>query len=199
MKSENLRPMWGDNEADLRHWQQMLARRTVGLAKDGILPLARRDLDILMQASLEASDRHFLHLDYSPRNILVSDGKLAVIDFELCSSVGDPACDLGYFFGHYVLWGFSTSARQSCQAALREMFGTYRKRVGDLWLGMHRRVVAFAGAGLLDSVIRDRQVETMGFENQLISTAVALLATGESRTDEPALLLSDAVAGRFIQ
>ena len=31
------------------------------------------------------------------------DGKIGVIDFELASMIGDPAYDLGFFIGHYLI------------------------------------------------------------------------------------------------
>jgi thiamine kinase-like enzyme len=44
-----------------------------------------------------------IHGDLTPRNVLVLDGsKLILFDLDL-SARGDPACDIGFFLGHYFL------------------------------------------------------------------------------------------------
>ncbi len=38
-----------------------------------------------------------MNLDFCPKNILVGESTIGIIDFELSSSYGDPAYDLGFF------------------------------------------------------------------------------------------------------
>ena len=48
-------------------------------------------------------ERHSLvHADFSPKNLLVYDGGLLLVDFET-GHYGDPAFDLGFFLSHLVL------------------------------------------------------------------------------------------------
>jgi len=52
------------------------------------------------------SERHCLvHGDFSPKNLLVHDGHLMLIDFEV-GHYGDPAFDLGFFLSHVTLKAF---------------------------------------------------------------------------------------------
>lgn len=46
-----------------------------------------------------------VHGDYSPKNLLVYDGGLMLVDFEV-GHFGDPAFDLGFFLSHLVLKTF---------------------------------------------------------------------------------------------
>lgn len=43
--------------------------------------------------------------DFSPKNILVHDGGIVLLDFE-CAHRGDPAFDLGFLFSHLILKAF---------------------------------------------------------------------------------------------
>lgn len=41
------------------------------------------------------------HGDYSPKNVLIADGKLVLLDFEVIH-FGDPAFDIGFSFAHFL-------------------------------------------------------------------------------------------------
>ena len=41
------------------------------------------------------------HGDYSPKNVLIADGKLILLDFEVIH-FGDPAFDIGFSFAHFL-------------------------------------------------------------------------------------------------
>lgn len=53
-------------------------------------------------ASLAAHPRSLVHADFSPKNLLVFDGGLMMVDFET-GHFGDPAFDLGFFLSHLAL------------------------------------------------------------------------------------------------
>ena len=80
---------------------------------------------------------------------------IGVIDFELSASIGDPACDLAFFLGHFVYWVLASSTDNARQEAIQTVLLAYQQEVGNLWEGMELRVVAFTGAPLLN--IRTRQ------------------------------------------
>jgi aminoglycoside phosphotransferase (APT) family kinase protein len=61
--------------------------------KDRILALALQ----LLHANV-----CLVHGDYSPKNMLVSDGQITLLDFEV-GHYGDPAFDLGFFYTHLFL------------------------------------------------------------------------------------------------
>jgi 5-methylthioribose kinase len=64
-------------------------------------PEARADVDRAI-ASLAAHPRSLVHADFSPKNLLVHEGGLLMVDFET-GHFGDPAFDLGFFLSHLVL------------------------------------------------------------------------------------------------
>lgn len=53
-------------------------------------------------ASLNVSRLALVHGDFSPKNLLVSDREVVLIDFEV-GHYGDPAFDVGFFLSHLVL------------------------------------------------------------------------------------------------
>lgn len=148
----SIRPLWGDDEADGRHWQSMLALRinSVQAAESS----CHRQLAQLMQQSIQAQRRGFFHLDLMPKNIRTNlSSQLGVIDFELSSVVGDPAYELGTLLGHYLFWGVQTQSQTECRAATKQLLQTYRRRVNaTYWTEMYARSAAFAGATMLNMV-----------------------------------------------
>jgi aminoglycoside phosphotransferase (APT) family kinase protein len=196
--TENVPALWGERERDLRHWQAMLALRTTEIESPLFSSQLRADLQRLRSASDAARRNGFFLLDSCPKNIRIGDGKMGMIDLELCSGVGDPAYDIGMFLGHYVLWGFYTSTGDSCEATLRAALDAYRRDIGAEWPGIFLRVAAFAGASILHSVARDRRIGVRGFETRLIATAAALLSSGFDDVAGVEQRLADAVAGRSI-
>ena len=196
--TENVPALWGEHETDLLHWSAMLALRTTELESPMFSPQLRVDLRRLSSSSEAARRKGFFLLDCCPKNIRVGEGKVGMIDLELCSSIGDPAYDLGILLGHYVLWGICTSAGDSCQAAIRAVLTAYRRDVGAAWPGIQPRVAAFAGAGILHSVMRDRHVDVADYESRLITTAALLLSKGIDHGVVAEQLLADAVAGPLV-
>jgi Ser/Thr protein kinase RdoA (MazF antagonist) len=65
----------GDKQAELDYW----SRRGGGLIEPRVIDVVRRELDNLQ--ALPAPARVPCHGDFSPRNWLVADGKLNLIDF----------------------------------------------------------------------------------------------------------------------
>jgi tRNA A-37 threonylcarbamoyl transferase component Bud32 len=83
------------------------------------------------------SHRHCLvHADFSPKNLLVFDGGLMLVDFET-GHYGDPAFDLGFFLAHLMLKAFyhagpHAGARGECARLLvltREFWTAYERVV----------------------------------------------------------------------
>ena len=54
--------------------------------------------------SMAATRRCFVHGDYSPKNVLVGDNALWVVDFEV-AHIGDPAFDVAFMLSHLILKG----------------------------------------------------------------------------------------------
>jgi 5-methylthioribose kinase len=70
-----------------------------------------------------------VHADFSPKNLLVYEGGLMMVDFET-GHFGDPAFDLGFFLSHLVLKAFYHAPRHEPLLALTERFwAAYRDEV----------------------------------------------------------------------
>jgi len=74
-------------------------------------PEAGGFLDDLM-AETRATRLTFVHGDYSPKNILVSDGNLVLLDHEV-AHWGDPAFDLGFALAHLLSKAHHLPARRA--------------------------------------------------------------------------------------
>jgi aminoglycoside phosphotransferase (APT) family kinase protein len=108
-------------------------------------------------ASLAAHPRSLVHADFSPKNLLVFEGGLMMVDFET-GHYGDPAFDLGFFLSHLVLKACHMFPRHGEYLALSETFRTgydeiVRHRIGDvehgaLWSRGIRHFAACAWARL---------------------------------------------------
>ncbi len=70
--------------------------------------LRHPDVSEALSELIEASWRvreALVHADYSPKNMLVQEGQIFLIDFE-CVHWGDPAFDAGFLLNHLVLKAF---------------------------------------------------------------------------------------------
>ncbi len=72
-----------------------------------------------------------VHGDYSPKNILIHDGRLVLLDHEVIH-FGDPAFDLGFAMTHLLSKAHHLAGhRQQFLSAAREFLTTYRRALGD--------------------------------------------------------------------
>ena len=97
-------------------------------------------------------ERHSLvHADFSPKNLLVYDGGLLLVDFET-GHYGDPAFDLGFFLSHLVLKAaYHAPAHEAFLALTVAFWNAYRAELSRVVAGdeidrLERRAVEnFAG------------------------------------------------------
>jgi len=72
-----------------------------------------------------------VHGDYSPKNILVHDGRLILLDHEVIH-FGDPAFDLGFSLTHFLSKAHHVRAhRPEFAAAASNYWDAYRQTLGD--------------------------------------------------------------------
>lgn len=150
------------------------------------------ELELAIERLIESLEKHacsLVHGDYSPKNLLVSEQGLMMVDFEV-GHFGDPAFDLGFFLSHLVLKAIWSESRFDQYWQLIEVFW------GAYWAGMqeilsaadkasleHRAVANFA-ACLLARVDGKSPVEYLTLEahrDQVRKMARQLLLA-ESRT-----------------
>ncbi len=101
--------------------------------------------------SLGRHPRSLVHADFSPKNLLIFDGGLMMVDFET-GHYGDPAFDLGFFLSHLVLKACEKFPQHALYLSLSEWFWQSYSEVlsakvpeqelSDLWA---RGVQHFAG------------------------------------------------------
>ncbi|MEX0712771.1 MAG: phosphotransferase, partial [Pirellulales bacterium] len=87
--------------------------------------------------------RSLVHADFSPKNLLVFEGGLLLVDFET-GHFGDPAFDLGFFLSHLVLKAAHHAPRQAGMLELAERFWScYQAGMAAIgpaeWVGLEAR------------------------------------------------------------
>lgn len=92
-----------------------------------------------------------VHADFSPKNLLVHEGRLTLVDFETCHW-GDPAFDLGFFFAHLCLKVIRHERYPDMVAVLRTAWDAYCRETAASGLAAlrpevvgHRGVLHLAG------------------------------------------------------
>ncbi|MFQ3651884.1 MAG: aminoglycoside phosphotransferase family protein [Gemmataceae bacterium] len=98
------------------------------------------------------------HGDYSPKNLLVTDETLLLVDHET-ALLGEPAMDVGFFFSHLLLKAFRKPAwRQAMLGLIGTALGGYRSTArprGDLL----ERAIGHLGVCLLARIDGTSPVE----------------------------------------
>jgi hypothetical protein len=93
-----------------------------------------------------------VHGDFSPKNVLVGDAALWVIDFEV-AHLGDPAFDVAFLLSHLMLKAIALPYREAafleCARAFDE---TYRSIVPPLAEPRHEYVLGHVGCLMLARV-----------------------------------------------
>jgi aminoglycoside phosphotransferase (APT) family kinase protein len=99
------------------------------------VPVARAFLLRLID-DVRARPLTLVHGDYSPKNVLVHDGRLVLLDHEVIHW-GDPAFDLGFGHTHLLAKALHVAGRrQEFADASRRLWRVYRETVGDTpWAG----------------------------------------------------------------
>ena len=73
-----------------------------------------------------------VHADFSPKNLLLSEAGLTLVDFET-GHFGDPAFDLGFFLSHLVLKTIRHANQRAAYLSLLQVFWeTYAENLGSL-------------------------------------------------------------------
>jgi len=123
--------------------------RTVATAHPGVAP----QIDALIASMVDPPDRCLVLGDFSPKNVLVHDGGLTLVDFETAHA-GDPAFDVGFFLSH--LWLKLLRASRSDEGGavlpLQDLIGAfldgYRRAGGPAALHGGDGAPTFADAGV---------------------------------------------------
>lgn len=94
-------------------------------------PQVAESCSAIVQALMEASVT-LVHGDFSPKNILVDEQRIWVLDYEV-AHYGHPAFDLAFFFNHFLLKVVKNPERTGALGNLmRNMSATYSSTVQGL-------------------------------------------------------------------
>jgi len=97
-------------------------------------------------------ERHCLvHGDFSPKNLLIYNHQLMLIDFEV-GHYGDPAFDLGFFLSHLVLKAFCFAPHDEPYFGLTETF----------WKHYRAQMLNAISAGEYDTLVQRAILNTAG-------------------------------------
>ena len=122
---EELRPDLGD-----RGFFESLRLEPYYLFTAEHVPRARPFLDRLV-AETRATATTITHGDYSPKNVLVREGRLILLDHEVIH-LGDPAFDLGFGLTHLLSKAHHLPAhRKTLQSSALHFWAIYRDTVGS--------------------------------------------------------------------
>ncbi len=126
----------------------------------GQVPAAASFLSALV-AETRATSLTLVHGDYSPKNILLYQERLVLLDHEVIH-FGDPAFDLGFSLAHLLSKAHHVVSRRAAfAAAADDYWATYRRDLGDLpWAGaLEPRAVRHTLGCLLARVAGRSQLE----------------------------------------
>lgn len=118
-----------------------------------------------------------VHGDYSPKNVLIRDGNLVLLDHEVIH-FGDPAFDLGFSLTHFLSKAHHLPGKRAAFAAVARLYwSTYREEVGDLpWTeDLEERVARHTLGCLLARVAGRSPLEYLD-ERELVLQREAVLA-----------------------
>jgi 5-methylthioribose kinase len=131
-------------------------------------PAAAPFLDSLIRETL-ARRETIVHGDYSPKNILIHDGRLVLLDHEVIH-FGDPAFDLGFSLTHFLSKAHHLPAlRREFASAALEYWRVYRQALGmPGWAAdLERRAVRHTLACLLARTVGRSPLEYLDAAERL--------------------------------
>jgi 5-methylthioribose kinase len=135
-----------------------------------------------------------VHADFSPKNILITNGQVALVDFET-GHFGDPAFDLGFFLSHLLLKTVLFAQRRDEFLGLaREFLTCYFAAVGDLGtVELQRRTIAHLAGCMWSRIDATSRVDYLPDDEQqeLVRRFCCALFLDSPRTLEAALTQLD--------
>ncbi|MEX2287069.1 MAG: phosphotransferase [Planctomycetaceae bacterium] len=165
--NQSLRQLWSDRQVFDQLRLDPFYRRIADVHSEIRAPVRRL---IEQTWSLELCA---VHGDFSPKNVLIADGRLTLVDYET-GHFGDPAFDLGFFLSHLLLKTVLHASRRVDMLELARVFWTrYRNGLGDLAeqaefgeVELNRRTVAHSAACMLSRIDGKSPVDYLPRDDQ---------------------------------
>ena len=137
---------------EIKHWNFFLSLRTKNLLKNTALLDLKKEIANVYENGIVHTNKLLVHMDFCPKNILYTlEKNVAVVDFEFSSGVGDPAYDLGFMIGHYMLFALMSAQKDLAVDSMFRIYNHYSKNVRGLAFSMdiEKRIWKYAGCTLL--------------------------------------------------
>ncbi len=174
-QARKIKPIRKDFKEDITHWHSMLG--AIG-SNHPILPshkLLNKELCLLHKKSSSSALECFMLLDNSPSHYLIdSDGKVARINFEYCSSFGDPAYDLGEFLAHIIL-ATIIKYQSKYNFSTLSILNYYKHSTNETLYEFNSRVINYIGAHILKLLADRGETYLSEIQNLLQYWAIDLL------------------------
>jgi aminoglycoside phosphotransferase (APT) family kinase protein len=146
------RPLRASFDADSAHWDKWLLLRTLApLRHDPAI--SQRSKDALLELYEEAcacTVQCLMHVDFIPKNIMVSWNVAGLVDFELSTTIGDALFELGFFLGHVglLLVNRNRTVDRAWATVLERIATSYLSQL-QLDSAQQQRVMRYAGATII--------------------------------------------------
>ena len=138
------------------------------------------------------------HGDFSPKNVLIHDGRLTLLDFEV-AHIGDPAFDIGFSLTHLLSKAHHLpDMRTELMLSASDFWNAYVDTVGGgaFMDGLEERAVRHACGCLLARVRGRSQLEYLSdAEKDRQATIMLAILPGPQTIGELADMFADALAG----
>ena len=145
-------PLRGNFDEDAAHWGKWLRLRTIAVLHNDppISELSKRSVSELHEEGSACTQRCLLHVDFIPKNIVISPNEAGLVDFELSTSMGDVSSELGFFLGHIGLLLVNRNQTMNpTWTDIIDRLATSYLSISQLEDAQHRRVMRYAGVAIL--------------------------------------------------
>lgn len=139
-------------------------------------------------------------MDCCPKNIVVrKDRKVGVIDFELSSWAGDPAYDLGFLIGHYLIHAIQQNFPETALRTIDGSIQAYCNEVNGMILQRNilKRVVKFSAVTIIYRIAgasRLSYINPVSIPNLLKNAMNLLCSNIEGESDKVITQMADVLA-----
>jgi 5-methylthioribose kinase len=140
-----------------------------------VAPEAAAFLEELIEWTLGRSDT-LVHGDFSPKNVLVRDNQLVLLDHEVLH-FGDPAFDVGFSLTHFLAKALHLPDRRPALVRAAELYWRfYLDEIRDMpWIAhLDRRAAQHTLASLLARVCGRSPLEYLSSEERLIQREIVI-------------------------
>ncbi|MBI2654881.1 hypothetical protein HYX06_00455 [Candidatus Woesearchaeota archaeon] len=126
----------GSEENDVDNWEIFLKMRTTGILQKEKFSddVVKNVNDVYEDVKYNYINNVVINMDCCPKNVFErKNGSIGLVDFELASGIGDPAYDLGFLIGHYlIMLAIRTDKVEEAISSIQSILKGYREEMNFL-------------------------------------------------------------------